>query len=95
MKMKRSLVTPLGEISLLELSDQKPDNSQTSGFDHVEIYPLSGSMDELAATLASIGTSFEKTVRPHHTTYDMKIHDEFKVRLEDEPLLKKIMREEM
>ncbi|MFA6018455.1 MAG: VOC family protein [Patescibacteria group bacterium] len=29
--------TALGSIDLLELSDQKPDNSQTSGFDHIEM----------------------------------------------------------
>lgn len=90
-KMHRSFATPLGQISLLELSDQKPDGSQTSGFDHIEIYPLSGTMDELAETLGG----FEKVVRPHHSTYDAKVEGEFKVRLEEEPLLAKIKREEM
>jgi len=90
-KMKISFETPIGSIDLLELSDQKPDGSQTSGFDHIEIYPVSGTMDELAQSLGG----FEKVVRPHHTTYDVKITGEFKVRLEEEPLLEKIKREEM
>lgn len=90
-KMHRSFATPLGPISFLELSDQKPDGSQKSGFDHIEIYPLTGTMDELAQSLGG----FEKVVRPHHTTYDKSIEGCFKVRLEEELLLEKIKREEM
>jgi predicted metalloenzyme YecM len=94
-KLTMPLATSLGDIWFLELSDQKPDGSQVSGFDHIEVYPLAGTMDELAAALAEKGTVFEKVVRPHHTTYDAKINGEFKVRLEPEQLIAKITAEEM
>jgi len=88
--------TALGDIRFLELSDQKPDGSQESGFDHIEIYPGSGDMDALAGVLEAKGTTFTKVERPHHTTYDAVIDGKsFKVRLEPEPLLKKIKRDEM
>ncbi len=90
-RLKHTFHTPLGEVSVLELSDQKPDGSQTSGFDHIEIYPVHGTMQSLANLLGG----FEKISRPHHTTYDLKIHDEFKVRLESEALITKIVREEI
>lgn len=89
------IATALGEIWFLELSDQKPDGSQTSGFDHIEIYPKAGSMEGLAASLEALGASFEKVARPHHTTFDGFIMGDFKVRLEPEALVEKIKREEM
>lgn len=94
-KFLQPLNSSLGDIWHLELSDQKPDGSQTSGFDHIEIYPTAGSMDALAEALASQGVVMEKIVRPHHTTYDIFIEGEFKVRIEPEKLLLKIQREEM
>ena len=87
--------THLGPITFLELSDQKPDGSQTSGFDHIEIYPTSGTIENLVSDLETKGMTLEKIVRPHHTTFDAKIIDNFKVRLEDEALITKIKREEM
>lgn len=93
-KFLQPIQTALGEIWFLELADQKPDSSQVSGFDHIEIYPTSGTYEELAQQLSTTVT-FDKVVRPHHTTYDAKIFGEFKVRLEEEPLVDKIKREEM
>ncbi|MEK9155525.1 MAG: VOC family protein [Patescibacteria group bacterium] len=87
--------TLLGPIIFLELSDQKPDGSQTSGFDHIEIYPTSGTIEHLVSDLETKGMKLDKIVRPHHTTFDAKIIDDFKVRLEDEALVAKIKREEM
>ncbi len=84
------ITTALGDISLLELSDQKPDGSQSSGFDHIEIYPTAGSIDDFVASLEARGAHFEKIVRPHHTTFDTTILDDFKTRIEPEPLLEKI-----
>ncbi len=94
-KFTQPIGTILGDIWLLELSDQKPDGSQASGFDHVEIYPTTGSLESLVETIEANGTSLQKVVRPHHTTFDLTIKDNFKVRLEPEPLLEKIQREEM
>lgn len=95
-KFKTPLQTELGEIWFLELSDQKNDGSQVSGYDHIELYPIEGNADALAAELEFMrGISWEKVVRPHHTTYGLEIFGNFKVRLEDEPLIEKIKREEM
>lgn len=90
-----AIETALGPIQLLELSDQKPDGSQTEGFDHIEIYPSSGSTNDLVAHLRSKDVTVKTHVRPHHTTHDLVLENGFKVRIEDEPLLQKITREEM
>jgi len=87
--------TVLGNIDLLELSDQKPDNSQTSGFDHIEIYPTVGTGENLVSDLESKGAVFNKIIRPHHTTFDAVLIDEFKIRIEPEALMLKIKGEEM
>ncbi len=94
-KFAQPINTELGDIWFLELSDQKPDGSQASGFDHIEIFPVSGSMDELAADLELQGEHFEKVIRPHHTTYDATIGGAFKIRLEPEALIEKIKANEL
>lgn len=94
-KFLTPIPSALGDIWFLELSDQKPDNSQESGFDHVEMYPTSGAMDELAADLEKKGAIVEKVVRPHHTTYDVVVEGTFKVRIEPDALIEKIGRVEM
>jgi hypothetical protein len=46
-KNKRKLETAAGAITLIELSDKKPDKpgeTQREGFDHIEIYPTAGTM---------------------------------------------------
>lgn len=93
-KFTEPLVTTLGEIWFLELSDQKPDGSQVSGFDHLELYPTTGTLRSFAKGLIDKGVPFEETVRPHHTTYDTLLMKTFKIRLEEEPLVTKITREE-
>lgn len=93
--LPQRIMTDLGEIRFLELSDQKPDGSQKSGFDHLEIYPTHGSASALCDVLTEQGMIFEKIVRPHHTTYDARIEGGPLMRLEDEPLIEKIKREEM
>lgn len=94
-KFGPALPTVLGPISFLELSDQKPDSSQKRGFDHIEIYPTAGSVEGLVAWFAREHTTFEKHERPHHVTYDTLISPTFKVRIEPEPLIVKIKRDEM
>ncbi|MEI6510904.1 MAG: VOC family protein [Candidatus Uhrbacteria bacterium] len=94
-KFLTPIPSALGAIWFLELSDQKPDGSQASGFDHVEIYPTGGTMDELAIDLEAKGTVVEKVVRPHHTTYDIVVRGTFKVRIEPDALVAKIKRDEM
>jgi hypothetical protein len=94
-KLIEPIGSALGGIWFLELADQKPDFSQTSGFDHIEIYPTDCSVDALVASVESYGVELKKIERPHHTTFDITIGDDFKVRLECGPLVEKIKVNEM
>ncbi len=94
-KLKKSILTTCGPIYFLELSDQKPDHSQKDGFDHLECYPTSETVEMLATYLTEKQITIDKVVRPHHTTYDSSLSDNFKLRLEAEPLINKIVREEI
>lgn len=95
LKLKRPVETAIGPIRFLELSDQKPDGSQKDEFDHVELYPLVGTYDELVRTLERGGEKVIKVERPHHTTHDIELGSGFLIRLCAEPLVQKIKREEM
>lgn len=92
---REPIITALGPIFLLELSDQKPDGSQKEGFDHIEIYPISGLTPSLTDHLRLLGVDMKTVVRPHHTTHDIHLGASYLVRIEDEPLMQKIIREEM
>lgn len=94
-KFKNGIETALGPIFYLELSDQKPDGSQLSGFDHIEIYPKGISYEELIKRLENSGEKLVKVERPHHTTYDIVLEGNLSVKLSQEPLINKIKREEM
>lgn len=94
-KIPRSLSTSLGDINFLELSDQKLDGSQTDRFDHIELYPIGISYEELVQKIVRGGEVAEKVERPHHTTHDVKLDTGFLVRFEPDALVDKIKREEM
>lgn len=93
-KMKKGIDTKLGTIYFLELSDQKPDGSSRAGFDHIEVYPVAISYEEMIAQLAA-SENIQKVERPHHTTHDVVLENGFIFRCEAEPLLEKIKRTEM
>lgn len=93
-KLQTQIETVCGPISVLELSDQKPDNSQKSGFEHIEIYPIKNSIEEIVKIIQDKGIAVEKESKPHHTTWDF-VADGFKIRIEPEALVEKIKREEM
>jgi predicted metalloenzyme YecM len=93
-KLQKGIETTLGMIHFLELSDQKPDGSQTRGFDHIEAYPIRGSYEAFIEKLSAS----EKVVhieRPHHTTDDIDIGDGFLLRCERTALIEKIKDEIM
>lgn len=94
-KFRPALFTVAGDVCFLELSDQKPDGSQKSGFDHLELYPLTGSVELLVKVFEANRYPFTQAVRPHHTTYDRKLTQVFTMRIEPEPLLEKIVRQEL
>jgi len=85
--------TLVGDVDLVELSDQKPDGSQTDRFDHIEIYPVRITYDDLVSTLVSKGFEVKEIVRPHHTTHDIKLENGFIVRLTRDKLARKIKSE--
>jgi len=97
--------TPFGDLRVLELSEPKTMRAELQGFDHIEIYPTAGTVDDLAEALntvrnRTVATSFmrsyfAKKERPHHTTWDAKIVSvkygrEHILRLTDGPLVEKI-----
>ncbi len=94
-KLTTPLKTILGEIQYLELSDQKPDGSQKDGFDHVEVYPTGITYDELVRSLEEKGNTVEEVKKPHHSTHNISLRDDFKLKIEPEALMAKIQREEM
>lgn len=94
-KLSRGFQTCLGEITVLELSDQKPSNSQVTGFDHIEIYPQESSFDDFVQMIELTGAQMNKVERPHHTTYDIPLGEKYNVKLTREPIFEKIKREEM
>lgn len=94
-RFRNAIKTALGDINVLELSDQKPDNSQVDGFDHIEVYPTAGTTNELVDYLRSCNVTIDTADRPHHVTHDLILANGFKVRIEDGPLLEKIVREEI
>ncbi len=97
--------TPFGGLRVLELSEPKTMRAELQGFDHIEIYPANGTIDELAEALNSVrnrtlASSFMKGIfvkkeRPHHATWDAPIVSlahgtEHILRLTDGPLVRKI-----
>lgn len=94
-RLQPAIVTAAGPIYFIELSDQKPDGSQQSSFDHSEIYPTSTSYDALVQLLREKGVDIVEVKRPHHTTHDISLTSGFGVKISHEPLIEKIKREEI
>ncbi len=93
--LNESLETIVGPINYLELSDQKLDGSQIDQIDHIEIVPTTISYDVLVIELQKHGVTIIETVRPHHTTHDIKLSLGFMVKLSRKMLVDKIKEEEM
>ncbi len=94
-KLKKGIETAAGVLDVLELSDQKPDNSQKSSFDHVEIYPVQETYEELIASVMASGEKVIGVKRPHHTTHDLALSEQFSLKFTHGPLIEKIKKEEM
>jgi predicted metalloenzyme YecM len=92
-RTKVGLVTMVGYITLVELSDQKPDKGQVNGFDHIEIYPIHGTYEGLVEHLRGQGLEVKEVTRPHHSTYDITLETGFKIRLTRESLADIIKKE--
>jgi predicted metalloenzyme YecM len=75
-KLKEPIATDLGNILYIELQDQKPDNSQKEKYDHVEVFPVNISYDEMVKKIGELDIIVE-VKRPHHLTHNIDIGDEF------------------
>ncbi len=90
-KLAAPLPTGLGDVWFVELSDQKPDGSQSSGLDHLELYPVAPTTyDMLVDLLQKGGEQLVHVERPHHTTHDITLPSGLIIRLEPGPLIEKI-----
>ncbi len=94
-KLKKPFITLAGPLSYVELSDQKPDGSQKSGFDHVEFFSNQKSVAELVSLFAEKGLSFSKIERPHHVTFDHQLENGLILRIEPIALIQKIIEQEV
>ncbi|MBY0472909.1 VOC family protein [Patescibacteria group bacterium] len=93
-KLKQPIETALGPTWFIELSDQKPDNSQIDSYDHIEVYGTQITYDEMVAHLERGGATVVKIERPHHTTHNVDING-FTFSCTQGPLIEKIKSEEM
>ena len=93
-RFKKGIETSLGVINFLELSDQKPDNSQYEGFDHIEVFPVGRTYDEMVREF-EFSEQVVKVERPHHTTHDIDIGERFIFRCARGSLIEKIKNFEM
>jgi predicted metalloenzyme YecM len=93
--LAEAIPTTVGNIKYLELADQKPDNSQIDRIDHIEMVPTGITYDELVSKLKANGVELSETVRPHHTTHEIRLPSGFEIRLSREMLIEKVKREEM
>jgi len=94
-QLRMAIRTALGPIQLLELSDKKPRKEERSHFDHIEVYPEGISYTSMVKRVEEAGITLTKDARPHHTTHDALIDAHFKLRLTREPLMNKIIRDEI
>jgi predicted metalloenzyme YecM len=93
--LREPIISTFTPIFFLELSDQKPDNSQTSGCNHIEPYPQDISYDEMLFRFQNLELDIKENIKPHHSTHDISVPNNLKIRLTRERLIDKIYREEM
>jgi hypothetical protein len=94
--LREAVPTSVGDIRILEIADQKPDNSQTDRMDHIGIAPVGISYDDLVGKLRENGAVLEEIVRPHgYAACDVILPTGFHLRIQKETLLDRVKREEM
>lgn len=92
---KEALKSVCGDVWYLELSDQKPDGSQVSGADHVELLPADISYEEMLERFSLPGLEVEENLKPHHSTHDIRLAKGGRIKLTRERVVEKIHRDEM
>jgi predicted metalloenzyme YecM len=94
--LKDGLKTGVGDIGVLEIVDQKADNSQIDRLSHIAIVPTGISYEEVVEKLKSNGANLEDVSRGDgYTATDVILPTTFRIRIEKEPLLDRIKREEL
>ncbi len=73
----------------LELQDQKPDGSQISGVDHVEIVLTKKEKDKVVFLCKEQGVPIQENAHPHHNTTDL-IFPGCTIKISLQPLVKTI-----
>ncbi len=94
-KLTEPLSTSFGPISFIELQDQKPAGTQKSGFSHLEAYPKDVAYGDILEYLKGQEVSVIEDPTPHHPIHEVELSPSFVFRLEQEPIIEKIKREEL
>lgn len=95
LKLEKPIETTIDSISFIELQDQKPAGTQKSGFAHVEAYPVGVSYKEVLDMLHAKDVEVIEDNTPHHPIHEIELSPSFVFRLEQEPVINKISRDEM
>lgn len=93
LKPEAAIMTHLGWVRFMELSDKPADDPRRAPFHHVEIYPTGIEYAKLIELLSSRGVTFELDERPHHVTHDHVLPDGRFARFTQVPLIDKIVGE--
>jgi predicted metalloenzyme YecM len=84
-----------GPVYYLELSDQKPNGKQSSKCHHIEPVPAGITYQDMLERFVNTGLPVEESIKPHHSTHDIKLENGLHIRISRERLIQKISRDEM
>lgn len=82
-------------VMYIELQDKKEDKEVIPGFTHIEYFPKTMSVREVADALIQKGIEVVDDPTPHHPVYEVALADNFTFRLEPGLVIEKVKREEM
>ena len=93
------LTAQCGPIAYMEIQDQKPDNTQVAGFDHIEVVLKTGKeADNFLYLIKTRGYKVAENIKTHHATKDIILdidNRQFIIKISSIPLVAKIKNEEM
>lgn len=94
--LKEGIPTSVGDIRLLEIIDQKSDNSQIDCLSHIAIVPTGISYDDLLVKLKENNAHTEDKSRGDgYVATDVVLPTGFRIRIEKESLLDRVKRVEI
>lgn len=89
LKLTTPLPTYPQPLPILKIADQKPDGSQSAGFDHIEVLPNGFHYDVLIDFLRGKGIELKEMTRSGHTTHDMQL-GEFLIKFSRESIVERM-----